>query len=127
MTSCGFPSDHDKDFQEMCRSTAQVFVLDEARWQEYVKLAINSSPRIDRKPTVIQTDGFTVLHGKMREKLAPSFPVGIHDDETAIIYAGKEIAILRFKVLVTKTFSGVNASGCLVRYGLEPFILSKDA
>ncbi len=127
LSACDQPRNPDDQFEQLCRATARVVVHDPVRWREYVKLAVDNSPRLDHKPTIIQINDFTVLHGKMRDKLAPSFPVGLHDDETAILYAGKEIALLLFKVRVTKTIDSASSSSCIARYGLEPFIKNEDA
>jgi hypothetical protein len=122
MSACSPPQMTDADFEKLCKEEAYVKILDPILWERYVKLATENSARIDGKPTFVAMDGFTVLSGKKRETMTPSFPVGIHDLETAVLYDGAEIAILYEKVRTVETFNGLSSFSCYWISGLEMFI-----
>ena len=127
MSACSPPQMTDADFEKLCKEEAYVKILDPVLWERYVKLATENSARIDGKPTLVARDGFTVLFGKNRETMSPSFPVGIHDRETSILYDGTEIAILFEKIRTVDTFHGLSSLSCYRFSGLELFIKNRKS
>lgn len=127
MSACSPPPMTDADFEKLCKKEAYVKILDPISWERYVKLATENSARIDGKPTLVEMDGFTFLSGKNRERMFPSFTVGIHDHETAVLYNGTEIAILYEKIITVDTFNGLSSSSCYWISGLETYIKNRKS
>jgi hypothetical protein len=127
MSACSSPQMTRADFEKLCQEEAYVKIIDPILWERYVKLATENSARIDRKPTLVEMDSFTVLFGKNRERMSPSFPEGIHDRETAILYEGTEIAILYEKIRTVDTFNGLSSLSCYRFSGLETYIKNRKS
>lgn len=119
MSACNPPPITIDEYEKLCKAEAYVKVIDPILWERYVKLATENSARIDGKPTLVEVDGFNVLFGKNRERMSPSFPEGIHDRETAVLYNSSEIAILFEKIRTVETFNGLNSLDCYWFSGLN--------
>ena len=127
MSACSPPPITIDEYEKLCKKEAYVKILDPILWERYVKLATENSARIDGKPTLVEMDGFTVLFGKNRETMSPSYPEGIHDRETAVLYDGTEIAILFEKIRTLDTFHGLSSLDCFWFSGLEMFIKNRKS
>ena len=127
MSACSPPPMTRADFEKLCQDEAYVKILDPILWERYVKLATENSARTDGKPTLVEVDGFNFLFGKNRERMSPSYPVGIHDLETAILYNSAEIAILYEKIRTVDTFHGLSSLSCYRFSGLETYIQNRKS
>jgi hypothetical protein len=120
LSACDKTGMTDAEFEQLCKAEAHVKVLDPVLWERYVQLATENSPRVDKRPGLVELDGYSISYGPTRSWGRDSFELGIHDDKIYISHSGIDVAIIFDKVMVWGGFDGYSSQTCF-SHGLDQY------